>query len=110
MSTPISQMNVGELISSLRDLIFILGMLTVGWKVRAWVQPVIDFFHRANEFFDRSEVHIQRVESGMQMLLNNHLSHIQSDLGHISGREVRGAVYAVDSHDDKPEDQIQLEA
>jgi len=108
MSIPISQMNVGELISSLRDVVFILGMLTVGWKVRSWVQPVIDFFHRANEFFDRSEEHIQRVESGMQMLLNNHLSHIQSDLGHISGREVRGAIF-VDS-DDKPDDQIQLEA
>jgi hypothetical protein len=101
--TPFSQMSVGEFISSIRDIIFIFGTLTVGWKVRSWVQPVFDFFKRTNEFFDLSEAHIKRVESGMQVLLNNHLSHIQSDLGHLSGREPRHSSYSTDSHEEMPE-------
>jgi hypothetical protein len=102
--TPFSQLPLGEVISSLRDVIFILGVLTIGWKIRAWLQPVIEFFKRANEFFDRSEAHIDKVESGMQVLLNNHLSHIQSDLGHLSGREIRGSAYTVDQHFEDPLD------
>lgn len=86
---PISQMQVGELISSVRDMVFVLGVPYLGWKARAWVQPGIDFFKRANKFFDLGETHMQKVEVGMQVLLNNHLSHIQSDLGHISGRQPR---------------------
>lgn len=89
MTTPLTQMTVGELLSSLRDITLIFSMLTVGWKVRAWVQPGIDFFKRANKFFDLGEAHIQRVEAGMNVLLNNHLHHIQSDLGHLSGRQPR---------------------
>lgn len=103
---PISQMTVGELLSSLRDTIFIFGVPYLGWKARGWVQPGIDFFKRANKFFDLGEAHIRRVESGMQVLLNNHLSHIQSDLGHLSGREPRGSVYLQDEHPDKPDDII----
>ena len=101
--TPLSQMSVGELLSSLRDITLILSMLTIGWKARAWIQPGIDFFKRANKFFDLGEAHIQRVESGMQILLNNHLSHIQSDLGHLSGREPRQSAYTVDCHSEPEE-------
>jgi hypothetical protein len=96
--TPLSEMNVGELISNLRDITITVATLTIGWKARSWIQPIVEFFKRANEFFDRSEAHIQKVESGMQVLLNNHLSHIQSDLGHISGRELRGSAYTSDAH------------
>lgn len=87
--TPFSQMSVGDLISSLRDITLILTTLTVGWKLRSWVQPVIDFVKRADRFFTLGEAHIIRVEDGMNKLLNNHLDHIQADLGHLSGREVR---------------------
>lgn len=99
--TPISQMTVGELISSIRDLTVILGTLTIGWKVRSWVQPLVDFFKRANTFFDMGEKHIQRVEAGMNVLLNNHLHHIQADLGHISGRDMRPFVQV---EAEKPQD------
>lgn len=108
--TPLSQMTLGELLSNLRDITVILGTLTIGWKLRSWLQPLYDFFKRANKFFELSESHIQRVESGMQVLLNNHLSHIQSDLGHISGREPRTAMFAQDSHDDKSDVSESLEA
>ena len=101
---PFNQLPLGEVISSLRDIVFILGVLTIGWKIRSWIQPIIEFFERANEFFDRSEAHIERVESGMKVLLNNHLSHIQSDLGHLSGREPRNSFYTQDFHDDPPDE------
>jgi len=99
---PLSQMQVGELISTIRDAVFILGVPYLGWRARAWVQPGIDFFKRANKFFELGETHMQKVEAGMQVLLNNHLSHIQSDLGHISGREPRESIYAQDLHVDEP--------
>jgi hypothetical protein len=101
--TSLEQMSVGEAISSLRDIVFILGILLFGWKIRGWVQPGIDFFKRANRFFDIGEQHIQRVESGMQMLLNNHLTHIQSDLGHISGRSRRDSAFTTDTHEEPVE-------
>lgn len=77
--TPISQMTIGEAISSIRDITLVFGVLVIGWKARSWVQPAIDFFNNANTFmFD--------VRRDMQTLLTNHLSHIEADLKHMSGR------------------------
>jgi hypothetical protein len=89
MVTPLTQMTVGEALSSIRDIALICGMVIAGWKARSWIQPFLDTVKKANKFFDAGEKHMQIVESGMQMLLNNHLHHIESDLGHISGRQVR---------------------
>lgn len=77
--TPISQMPVGEVISSIRDITFVLGILYTGWKARAWVQPIITFFDNANAF-------MVDTRKDLQMLLNNHLTHIEADLRHMSGR------------------------
>lgn len=107
--TPLSQMTIGELISTIRDTVFILGVPYLGWKARSWIQPAIDFFKRANSFFDLSEAHIRRVESGMRVLLNNHLSHIQSDLGHISGRVPRGFAYTSDMEGDRPDEMLEAQ-
>lgn len=77
--TPISQMTVGEAISSIRDITLVAGVLILGWKARSWVQPVIDFFDNANKF-------MVDMRHDMQTLLNNHLSHIESDLRHMTSR------------------------
>jgi hypothetical protein len=76
---PIGQMPFGEVISSVRDVVVVFTVLTFGWKVRSWVQPAIDFFDNANQF-------MADTRKDMQTLLNNHLSHIESDLRHMSGR------------------------
>jgi len=72
-------MTVGEAISSVRDLAFIVGTLTFGWKARDWFQPVFDFFKRANH-------HMDFMESSVNVLLTNHMAHIQADLEVIAGR------------------------
>jgi len=78
--TPIGQIPIGEAISSIRDIVVVIGVLTFGWKIRGWVQPGIDFFKMATLFM----VDMRR---DMHTLLNNHLLHIESDLRHMSGRK-----------------------
>jgi hypothetical protein len=72
-------MTVGEAVSTLRDITIIVGLVLSGWKARDWFQPVFDFFKNANQFM----VDMRR---DMQTLLTNHLSHIESDLRHMTGR------------------------
>lgn len=89
--------SVTAVISSLRDIIFIGGLSIMGWKVRSMVQPVISFFERVNAFMDHSELHMATMVKEMKTLQVNHLNHIESDLRHLSGREI--VVAAVDEHE-----------
>jgi hypothetical protein len=69
-------MTLGELVSTLKDGAFLVGILLAGWKARGLVQPMIDFFRRALSFMDSTETKLGRLDSGMNMLLTNHLSHL----------------------------------
>ena len=73
-------MTIGELASTLRDLMIVVSMVTIGWKTRDWFQPIFDFFKRANTF-------MTSMERNMDVLLNNHMKHIESDIRRMSGRE-----------------------
>jgi hypothetical protein len=68
----LSAISIGEALSSLRDLIFIIGLSFLGWRARSYMQPVFDFFKRANH-------HMDIVETGMNTLLTNHMHHLQAD-------------------------------
>lgn len=85
---PIDQMTIGELASTLRDLTAVVAMITIGWKTRDWLQPIFDFFKRANGF-------MTSMENNMNILLNNHMKHIESDIRRMSGRDY--------DHFDEPE-------
>lgn len=79
--------SVGQIVAVLRDGAFIGGMCIFGWKARSWFQPIFDFFKRANDFMTSMEEKTDRIDTGMQTLLTNHLSHIELDLKTMSGRK-----------------------
>ena len=83
-----SKMTVSEAISALRDASFLVGMVVFGWKGRGWIQPVFDFFHNGTEFMKESRLHQQTMEHQMDLLLTNHLKHIDENLTIISSRLV----------------------
>lgn len=91
----INSMTVGEALSSLRDILFVIGMAIFGFKVRSWIQPAISFFERANDF-------MESMQKDMQTLLTNHLSHIEHDLKHMSGRRTTHIVALEDTTDPEP--------
>lgn len=76
-----SSMTVGQAISHIRDIVVIAGVLSTGWKLRGYLQKLLDFGNRCYE-------HMTYMEAGLNTLLNNHMKHIEADLKTIAGREV----------------------
>lgn len=70
-------MTLAELSSVVRDFGIFGTLVMVGWKGRSWVQPVIDVFSEAKDFFQRADRHMTTMEAQMSLLLNNHLSHLK---------------------------------
>lgn len=68
---------LAELSSAFRDVTIIGVLLSVGWKGRALIQPVVQFFTDAKKFFGRANEHMTIMESGMHALLTNHLAHLK---------------------------------
>jgi hypothetical protein len=81
-----STMTVPTLLSGMRDIILIVSTLGIGWKIRAWVQPGIDFFIGIKEHLVKSSRHMETMEYQMNLLLTNHLAHIEADLKSLSDR------------------------
>lgn len=79
-----SQMTVGQLVTMLRDGSILVSILVFGWKARDLVQPPIDFFKQAKMMFERATKHMDTMEAGMNILLTNHLTHIQGDLNKLA--------------------------
>jgi hypothetical protein len=78
-------MTVGELVATIRDASFIIGVLVFGWKVRDFVQPMIDFFKEAKQTMERANIHMNTMERNVHTLMTNHLFHIGADLHSMSG-------------------------
>lgn len=68
---------LSELSSAVRDFGIVGTLVVIGWKGRSWVQPAFDLFKKASTFFDRAETHMVTMEGQMNLLLNNHLSHLK---------------------------------
>jgi hypothetical protein len=78
-------MTVGELVATIRDASFIVGILVFGWKARDIIQPLIDFFKEAKATMSRANKHMTIMERNVSLLMSNHLKHIAADLHTISG-------------------------
>lgn len=81
-----SQWTIGELSSAIKDYGIFVTVTVGAWKCRGAVQPAIDLFKKANAFFDkvdeqiaRGNLHMQKMEGGMDTLLNNHLAHLKAE-------------------------------
>jgi len=82
-----STMTVSQVISALRDIGFLIGMIYIGWNARSIVQPLLDLFKQAKSHLDRSDIFMTKMEISMSTLLMNHLKHIEADLKTLSGRK-----------------------
>jgi hypothetical protein len=80
-------MTVGELVQALKDGGILVTVCIAGWKARDLLQPALEFLKTANKMMVRAEVHMEKMENGMTVLLSNHLKHIETDLRRISGRK-----------------------
>jgi hypothetical protein len=89
---------VGQYISILKDAAFLGGILIIGWKVRVWTEPIIEFFKRVEMHMQSQEAHIQALlvsthglqtglhalQGSINTLTGNHLAHIESYLKDLS--------------------------
>lgn len=77
----IDQVTLGQLFSYGRDLAVAGTVISVGWKIRGGWEEIRRFIERITE-------HMEKVEGGMQVLLDNHLIHMQDTLDRIADAEV----------------------
>lgn len=80
-----SQVTIGELSSAVKDYGIFITVVVVGWKARSVVQPCIDFVKKVSEFIDKVDARFERadkfmvsMDTNMDLLLNNHLSHLKN--------------------------------
>lgn len=71
--------SVGQVLSMVRDGGLIVGVLTIVWKARGWLEASL-------QFLDRVTKHMAFVEATLTTLTTNHLRHIQQDL-HLLARD-----------------------
>jgi len=91
-----SKMTVGDLLGSLRDGVFVLGLILGVWKARGAIQPAIEFFKDAKATMVRGRQHMDTMENGMAdlqagfaLILTNHLPHIQKEMAGIKKHHIR---------------------
>ena len=82
-------MTVGELFTLIRDGGILITICAVGWKARAAIQPIAEFFIESKRLMRRAEKHMDVMESGMTTLLDNHLEHISDELRQLARNQVR---------------------
>ena len=75
-----AQLTLGQVSGTLRDFTVVGVLLTIAWKSRG-------VWEHIKSFFKRLTTHMDVMENGMNVLLSNHLSHIEEDLRVISGRK-----------------------
>lgn len=90
---------VGEVVTLVRNVGILVAILGVGWKARALVQPVVDFFADLKRLMIRGEKHMDAMEESMSLLLDNHLTHIGSHVATVARHQVRGAASDVATFD-----------
>jgi len=77
-----ASITLGQVSSSLRDFTVVGVLLMVAWESRG-------AYEAAKNFLGRLTTHMDVMEKGMNTLLTNHLSHIESDLRTMAYRQVR---------------------
>lgn len=76
-----SQITLGQVSSTARDLAIVGTLITCAWKARGWYEAGASFFARCIK-------HMDVMEAGMKTLLENHMTHIEADLAKLTGRSI----------------------
>ncbi len=77
-----SQLTLGEIASTFRDLAIVAVIVKLAWSSRG-------VYEHGKAFFMRCIAHMDSMEIGMKTLLENHLTHIEADLAKLTGREIK---------------------
>ena len=75
-----SQVTLAQVSSTVRDFTIVFALVGAAWKARGLYESGARFFARCNQHMDVME---QRTE----LLLTNHLHHIEADLATLAGRK-----------------------
>jgi hypothetical protein len=101
-----SALTLGQVSSTLRDFTVVGLLLTIAWKSRG-------VYESAKAFFERLTTHMDTMEENMNILLTNHLTHIEKDLKTMARRQVHAIEILeeqVDAQAAVPSDEPNLEA
>jgi len=79
-----AQLTLGQLSAAARDISIVGVLIGVSWKLRG-------VYESASNFFKRFVEHMEKMESGMNTLLTNHLAHMEEDLRNMAHRQVRAS-------------------
>ena len=78
------QLTLQEVIALIRDICFVGALLFGVFKLGLWLKPAIDFFSEAKVFMGEVRQHMASVESNLNLLLTNHLPHLQQEIEKLS--------------------------
>jgi len=82
-----TKITVGQVISGLKDIGFLFGLLVVGWKFRTALEPMIAVIKRLPNHLDRVEDFMFKTNNNFDVLMTNHIKHMEADLKTLSGRD-----------------------
>jgi hypothetical protein len=74
---------LAQAVSVARDISFVAGVLVMGYKVRGWIQPAVEFFSDARKFMTDMDVSVKKIDGAVNLLLTNHLTHVDQKLDKI---------------------------
>ena len=92
-----AQLTLGQVSSVLRDFTVVGVLLTVAWKSRGVYEKARGFFERLTNHMDSTEKDMQTLLGSMDVLVSNHLTHIERDLKIMARRQVR-AIEALEAN------------
>jgi len=85
-------MTVSEVVTIVRNVGILGTILVAGWKARALVQPIVDFFDDLKKLMKRATRHMDIMEESMGLLLDNHLAHIGENVSKVAHHQVRASL------------------
>jgi hypothetical protein len=77
-----SGITLGQISSSVRDFAIVGTLVTLSWKARGVYEAI-------TQFFTRTVKHMDLVENSLNVLLTNHLAHIENSLDKMSANQER---------------------
>lgn len=79
-----AQVTLGQVSSTIRDLAIIVAVLKVAWSARGMYGEAMDFIKRLKRFMVRMEKNTKATNAKLDLLLSNHLPHLQAELSKMS--------------------------
>lgn len=90
-----STLTLGQVSSAIRDFAVVGFLFTIAWKsrgvygdIQAIVGEVQTIIKRLKRFMVRMERNSKEANMKLDLLLGNHLKHIEADLAKVAGRTV----------------------